>query len=92
MFEFVKSLFYFDVVVVVSSVTIVYPRSDQSSTGGLDVLNGFLSVQRRLYSWSFLNKADITAALVEPELLSYSSDVTCATDLVVCKSFALSSK
>ena len=37
LFEFVKSLLYFDVVVVVSSVTIVYPRSDQSSTGGLDV-------------------------------------------------------
>ena len=34
MFKFVKSLLYFVVVVVESSVTVVYPRSDQSSTGG----------------------------------------------------------
>ena len=33
MFKFVKSLLYFVVVVVESSVTVVYPRSDQSSTG-----------------------------------------------------------
>ena len=38
------------------------------------------------------NKAEIFAAVVEPELLSYSSDVACVTDVVVGKSFALSSK
>ena len=38
------------------------------------------------------NKAKIFAAVVEPELLSYSSDVACVTDVVVGKSFALSSK
>ena len=92
MFEFVKSLLYFVVVVVESSVTTVYLRSDQSSTGGLDVLNGLLSVQRGLNSKSFLRKAKIYAAVVEPQLLSYSSDVTCAIDVVVCKSLALSSK
>ena len=32
-------LFYFVVVVVESSVTVVYPRSDQSFTSGLDDLN-----------------------------------------------------
>ena len=41
---------YFVVVVVESSVTVVYPRSDQSSTGGLDDLNSLLCVQRGLES------------------------------------------
>ena len=73
-------------------MTVVYPRSDQSSTSGLDDLNGLLCVQWRLKSKSSRNKAKIFAAMVEPELLSYSSDVTCVTDVVVSKSFALSSK
>ena len=33
-------------------MTVVYPRSDQSSTGGLDDLNGLLCVQRGLKSKS----------------------------------------
>ena len=73
-------------------MTVVYPRSDQSSTGGLDDLNDLLCVQRGLKSKSSRNKAKIFVAMVEPELLSYSSDVTCVTDVVVSKSFALSSK
>ena len=73
MFKFVKSLLYFVVVVVDASVTVVYLRSDQSSTGGLDDLNGLLCVQRGLKSKSSRNKAKIFAAVVEPELLSYSS-------------------
>ena len=85
-------MLYFVVVVVESSVTVVYPRSDQSSTGGLDDLNGLLCVQRGLKSKSSRNNAKIFAAVVEPELLSYSSDVTCVTDVVVSKSFALSFK
>ena len=63
-------------------MTVVYPRSDQSSTGGLDDLNGLLCVQRGLKSKSSRNKAKIFAAMVEPELLSYSSDVTYVTDVV----------
>ena len=85
--------FYFVVVVVVeSSVTVVYPRSNQSSTGGLDDLNGLLCVQRALNTKCSRNKTEIFTAVVEPELLSYSSDVTCVTDVVVSKSFALSLK
>ena len=76
MFKFVKSLLYFVVVVVDSSVTVVYLRSDQSSTGGLDDLNGLLCVQRGLKSKSSRNKAKIFTAVVEPELLSYSSFCT----------------
>ena len=73
MFKFVKSLLYFVVVVVESSVTVVYLRSGQSSTGGLDDLNSLFCVQRGLKSKSSRNKAKIFAAVVEPELLSYSS-------------------
>ena len=36
------------VAVVESSETVVYPRSDQSSTGDLDDLTGLLCVQRGL--------------------------------------------
>ena len=72
MFKFVKSLLSFVVVVVDFSVTVVY----QSSTGGLDDLNGLLCVQRGLKSKSSRNKAKIFAAVVEPELLSYSSSRT----------------
>ena len=54
---FVKSLLYFVVVVVESSVTVVYSRSDQSSTPsvGLDDLNSLLCVQRGLKSKSSRN-------------------------------------
>ena len=44
MFKLVKSLLCFAVVVVESSVTVVFLRSDQSSTGGLDDLNGLAVV------------------------------------------------
>ena len=77
---------------VQSSVTVVNPRSDQSSAGGFDDLYSLLCVQRGLKSKSGRNKAKIFAAVIEPELLSYSSDVTCITDVVVSKFFALSSK
>ena len=73
-------------------MTVVNPRSDQSSTGGFDDLNGLFGVQRRLKSKSGPNKAKIFAAVVKPELLSYTSDVASITDVVVSKSFALSSK
>ena len=73
-----------------SSVTVGYPRSDQSSAGGLDDLDGLLCVQRRLKFKSGRNETEIFAAVVEPELLSYSSDGTRVTDVIVSKSFALS--
>ena len=64
-------------------MTVVNPRSDQSSTGGFDDLYGLLCVQRGLVkSKSSRNKAEILAAVIEPELLSYSSDVACVTDVV----------
>ena len=65
---------------------------DQSSTGRFDDLDGLLSVQRRLESKSSGNKAEIFATVVKPELLPYLSDVACVTDVIVSKSFALSSK
>ena len=58
-FKFVKSLLYFVVLVVESSLKVVYIRSDQSSSGGLDDLNGLLCAQRGLNSKSFRNKAEI---------------------------------
>ena len=73
-------------------MTVVDPRFDQSSTGGFDDLNGLLCVQRGLKSKTGRNKTEIFAAVVEPELLSYTSDGTCVTDEVVSKLFALSSK
>ena len=66
-------------------MTVVNPRSDQSSTGGFDDLNSLFCVQRRLKSKSGRNKAKIFAAVIEPELLSYTSDVACVTDVVVSK-------
>ena len=68
---------------VQSSVTVVNPRSDQSSARAFDVLNSLLCFQRGLKAKSGLNKAKIFAAVVEPELLSYRSDVACVTDVVV---------
>jgi len=38
------------------------------------------------------NEALVFTAVVEPQLLTYSSDSTCRIDVVVRKSFALSSK
>ena len=74
-------------------MTVVNPRSDQSSTGGFDDLNGLFGVQwREFKSKSGRNKTKIFAAVIKPELLSYTSDVACVTDVVVSKSFALSSK
>ena len=73
-------------------MTVVNPRFDQSSAVGFDDLNGLLCVQRGLKSKTGRNKTEIFAAVVEPELLSYTSDGTCVTDVVVRKLFALSSK
>ena len=73
-------------------MTVINPRLDQSPARGFDDLDSLLCVQRRLQSKTRRNKAEIFAAVVEPELLSYSSDVACVTDEVVGKSFALSSK
>ena len=73
-------------------MTFINPRSDQSSARGFDDLDSLLCVQRRLQSKTRRNKAEIFAAVVKPELLSYSSDVACVTDVVVGKLFALSSK
>ena len=73
-------------------MAVVYPRFDQTSAGGCDDLDGLLCVQRRLKFKSGRNEAVVFAAVVEPELLAYSSDSTYRTDVVVRKSFALSSK
>ena len=73
-------------------MTVVYPRFDQTSAGGCDDLDGLLCVQRRFKFKSGRNEAVVFAAVVEPELLAYSSDSTYRTDVVVRKSFALSSK
>lgn len=56
-----------------SSVTIIYPRFDQSSAGGFDDLDGLLCVQRGLKFEPGRNKAVIFTAVIKPELLSYSS-------------------
>ena len=73
-------------------MAVVYPRFDQTSAGGFDVLDGLLCVQRRLKFKSGRDETVVFAAVVEPELLAYSSDSACRTDVVVRKSFALSSK
>ena len=49
------------------------------------VFNGDLSFK------SGRNETEIFAAVVEPELLSYSFDGICVTDVIVSKSFVLSS-
>ena len=72
-------------------MTVINPRSDQPSAGGFDDLCGLLCVQRGLKSKSSRNKAEVLAEVVERELLSYSSDVACITDVVVSKSFRRSS-
>ena len=82
----------FIVAVVESSVTVVYLRSHQTSAAGFDDLDGLLCVQRRLKFKSGRNETLIFAAVVEPNLLAYSSDSTYRTNVIVRKSFALSSK
>ncbi|KAL9972266.1 hypothetical protein ACROYT_G018545 [Oculina patagonica] len=49
-------------------------------------MDGLLCVQRRLKFKSSRNETKIFAAVVEPELLAYSSDSTYVTDVVVRKS------
>ena len=73
-------------------MTIVNARSNQSSTRNFDDANCFFCVQQGLNSKSLWNKAKIFAAVVEPELLVYASDVSCVTDVIVSKFFALTSK
>ena len=51
-----------------------------------------LSIQRRLKFKSGRNETVVLAVVVEPKLSAYSSDSTYRTDVVVRKSFALSSK
>ena len=55
-------------------------------------LDGLLCVQRRLKFKSGRDETLVFAAVVEPELFAYSSDSTYRTDVVVRKSFALSSR
>ena len=73
-------------------MTIVNTRSNQSSTRSSDDANCFFCVQRGLNSKSRWNKTEIFAAVVEPELLFYTSDVSCVTDVFVSKFFALTPK
>ena len=70
------------VAVVECSVTVVYPRFDQTSAAGFDDLDGLLCVQRRLKLKSGLNETVVFAA-VELKLLAYSSDSSYRTDVVV---------
>ena len=67
-------------------MTIVNPRSNQSSTRSDSTMQIF-RVKRRLNSKSRWNKAKIIAAVVEPELLFYTSDASCVTDVIVGKFF-----
>ena len=73
-------------------MTIVNTHSNQSSTRRFDNANSFFRVQRTLNSKSPWNKAEIFAAVVEPGLLFYMSDVSCITDVIVSKFFALTPK
>ena len=73
-------------------MTIVNPRSNQSSTRSFDDGNDLFRVQRRLNSKSRWNKAKIFAAVVDPDLLFYTSDVSCVTHVIVRNFFALTSK
>ena len=72
-------------------MTVVYPRFLQTCAGGFDDLDGLLCVQQRLKFKSGQKETLAFAAVVEPKLLPYSSDSTYRTDVVVRKSFALSS-
>ena len=48
-------------------------------------------METKFRSKSRWKKAKIFAAVVEPELLFYASDVSCVTDVIVSKFFALAS-
>ena len=85
-------MFCFVPIAFESSVAIIYPRFDQSSAGGFNYLDGLLCVQRGLKFEPDRNKAVNFTADIKPELLSYLSDSACVGDVVVRKSFALSSK
>ena len=52
-----------------------YPRFEQTSAGGFDDLDGLLCVQRRLKFNSGRNETVVFAVVVEPKLLTYSSDI-----------------
>ena len=69
-------------------MAIVYLHFDQSLAGGFDDLDGLLCVQQRLKFKSSWNEM----VIIEQELLSYPSEITCQGDVAVRKSFALSSK
>ena len=73
-------------------MAIIYLRFDQSSAGGFNYLDGLLCVQQGLKFEPGRNKAVNFTAVIKPELLGYSSDSACVGDVVVRKSFALSSK
>ena len=73
-------------------MAIIYPRFDQSSAGGLNYRDGLLCVQRGLQFEPGRNRAVIFTAGIKPELLSFSSDSAYVGDVVVRKSYALSSK
>ena len=75
-----------------ASVAIIYPRFDQSSAGGLDDLDGLQCFRQGLKFEPGRNKVVIFTAVIKSELLSYSSDSACVGDVVIRKSFALSSK
>ena len=64
-------------------MTIVNPCLNQSSIPSFDDANGFFRVKRGLNSKSRWNKAKIFAAVIEPELLFYASDISCVTDVTV---------
>ena len=64
--------------------------SNQSSSHSFDNANCFFCVG--LNSKSRWNKTEIFAVVVEPELLFYTSDVSCITDVIVSKFFALTPK
>ena len=70
----------------------VFVAFESSVAGGFDDLDGPLCVQRGLKFKPGRNQAVIFTALIKTELLSYSCDSACVGDVVVLKSFALSSK
>ena len=73
-------------------MTIVNMHSNQSPTCSFDNANSFFHVQRVLNCKSCWNKAEIFAAVFDPELLFYTSDVSCITDVIVSKIFTLTPK
>ena len=72
-------------------MAIIYLRFDQSSAGGFDDLDSLLCDEGLKFKPD-RNKAVIFTAVIKPELLSYSSGSAYVRDVVVRKSFALSSK